>query len=83
MYGCTDANNPLSSRIFTYLLSKIGASFSFKDSRFTIHKSKESTARVALWRELQIPNIFTLEASFYGYDTIEVYLMFHSMSSNK
>lgn len=43
--------------------------FSFESSRFSIHKSKESTARVALWREYRIPNIFTLEASFYGYDT--------------
>ena len=72
IYGCTDPNNPMSSRIFPYLLSKLGTSFSFKESRFSIHKSKESTARVALWRELQLPNIFTLEASFYGYDTDEV-----------
>ena len=26
--------------------------FSFEYSRFSVHKSKESTARVALWREL-------------------------------
>lgn len=45
--------------------------FSFPDCRFSIHKSKESTARVALWREYKIPNIFTLEASFYGYDVKE------------
>jgi len=44
---------------------------SFEDSRFTVHNSKESTARVTLWRELQIDNIFTLEASFFGYDTEE------------
>lgn len=43
--------------------------FSFESSRFTIDRSKESTARVALWREYRIPNIFTLEASFFGYDT--------------
>ena len=42
--------------------------FSFTDSRFSIHSSKEGTARVTLWREYKIPNIFTLEASFYGYD---------------
>jgi hypothetical protein len=27
---------------------------------------KESTARVSMWRELQIPNVFTVEASFCG-----------------
>lgn len=43
--------------------------FSFPDSRFSIHKSKESTARVSLWKEYKIPNVFTLEASFFGYDS--------------
>jgi len=33
-----------------------------------IEKAKESTARVALWKELRLDNIFTLEASFHGYD---------------
>jgi len=49
------------------ILSKISKYFSFEDSRFHIEKSKESTARVALWRELGIDNVFTLEGSFYGY----------------
>ena len=31
-------------------------------------KSKESTARVAMYRELNITNIFTMEASFCGAD---------------
>lgn len=42
--------------------------FSFEYSRFSVHKSKESTARVSLWRELKIPNVFTMEASFCGAD---------------
>jgi hypothetical protein len=33
-----------------------------------MHKSKESTARIAMYRELKIPAIFTLEASFSGAD---------------
>jgi hypothetical protein len=28
---------------------------------------KEKTARISLWKEMRIPNVFTLEASFYGY----------------
>ena len=40
---------------------------SFEDSRFAVQKAKESTARIALWRELGIDNVFTLEGSFYGY----------------
>jgi len=31
-----------------------------------MHRSKEATARVTLFRELKIPCVFTLEASFCG-----------------
>lgn len=33
-----------------------------------MHKSKEATARMAMWKEIKIPSIFTLEASFSGAD---------------
>jgi hypothetical protein len=33
-----------------------------------MHKSKEATARISMWKELKIPNIFTMEASFSGAD---------------
>eukprot|EP01022_Parablepharisma_sp_SALTPOND_P012772 TRINITY_DN165_c0_g1_i1.p1 TRINITY_DN165_c0_g1~~TRINITY_DN165_c0_g1_i1.p1 ORF type:complete len:708 (+),score=63.26 TRINITY_DN165_c0_g1_i1:4323-6446(+) len=58
-------------RLFPYVLSKITPFFSYKDSRFSVHKSKASTARVAMWKELGIPTIYTIEASFYG-PTIEI-----------
>ena len=41
--------------------------FRFFSSKFRIEKSKEKTARVVLWREFNIMNCFTLEASFLGY----------------
>jgi hypothetical protein len=41
--------------------------FRFFSSKFKIEKSKEKTARVVLWREFNIMNCFTLEASFLGY----------------
>jgi hypothetical protein len=48
-------------------MSKIGKPhFSYDYSRFIVQKNKESTARIALWKELKIPNIFTMEASFCG-----------------
>jgi hypothetical protein len=31
-------------------------------------KEKESTARISMYHEIQIPNIFTMEASFCGAD---------------
>ena len=49
-------------------MSKLLDFFSFEYSRFSMHKSKESTQRVTLWRELKIPCVFTLEASFCGAD---------------
>jgi hypothetical protein len=33
-----------------------------------MHKSKEATARIAIFKEVKIPAIFTLEASFSGAD---------------
>ena len=30
---------------------------------------RENTSRITLWRELKIPNVFTLEASFFGKGT--------------
>ena len=31
-----------------------------------MQKSKESTSRITMWRELEIPNVYTMEASFCG-----------------
>ena len=43
--------------------------FCYDYSRFGVQKSKESTARVALYKELlDVPNIFTMESSFAGCD---------------
>ena len=51
------------------MLSKLNDQFSFENSRFGIQKSKEATARIALWKELKnSPCIFTLESSFAGVD---------------
>ena len=33
-----------------------------------MHKSKEATARIAIYKEIKIPAIYTLEASFSGAD---------------
>ena len=40
--------------------------FGFEDCNFTVQKSKESAARVVMWKEFQLVNSFTLEASFLG-----------------
>ena len=52
MYGCHNPKFPEETRIFPYLLSKISKFFSFESSRFGIQKTKESTARISLYKEL-------------------------------
>ena len=40
--------------------------FSYEDCCFEVQKSREATARVVMWREFNLINSFTLEASFCG-----------------
>ena len=68
MYGNNFEQRPHATRVFPFIMSKLLDFFSFEYSRFSVHKSKEATARVTLWRELKIPNVFTMEASFCGAD---------------
>lgn len=68
MYGNTIKDTPHATRVFPYIMSKLCDFFSFEQSRFSISRSKESTARVAMYRELNVTNIFTMEASFCGAD---------------
>ena len=71
MYGCNNSKAPEETRVFPYLLSKINPYFSFEESRFGIQKSKESTARISLYKELRTcPNIFTMESTFSGLDRV-------------
>ena len=38
--------------------------FSFDDCSFMVHKSKESCGRIVMWREFNLINSYTCEASF-------------------
>lgn len=66
LYGCNYINMPHRCKLFPYYLSKNSNFISFTDCRFSIHKNKEKTLRVALFRELKIPTVFTIEISFCG-----------------
>mmetsp|Transcript_13726 Transcript_13726/g.18739 ORF Transcript_13726/g.18739 Transcript_13726/m.18739 type:complete len:190 (+) Transcript_13726:1012-1581(+) len=69
MYGCNNKQNPGECRIFPFILGKMNKYFCYEYSRFGVQKSKEATARVALYKELKnVPNIFTMESSFAGVD---------------
>lgn len=69
MYGNNISENPEAARVFPFLMSKIAQpNFSYDYSKFNICRTKEHTARIAMWRDLgnKNPNIYTLEASFCG-----------------
>ena len=68
MYGNNIKETPNATRVFPYIMSKLCDFFSFEQSRFSMSKYKESTARIAMFNEIGIPNIFTMEASFCGAD---------------
>lgn len=61
------------AQLFTYILAHTscqstdsGISVSFKDSNFSVRKSKKATARVVVWNECEVMNSITIEASFCG-----------------
>ena len=59
IYGCDnskDATKQLRERVLPRLLWENGTTFSFDDCNFTVQKSKESTARVVMWREMGLMN---------------------------
>ncbi len=66
IYGNPIKEEPKSSKVFPMILSKISDAFSYEQSKFKLNKNKYGTARINLFHELSIPNIFTIEASFYG-----------------
>ena len=70
-YGCDSRHDPRPDRryqemIFPRLLWRNSSVFSFSDCSFKVQRSKESTARVVVRKELGIINSFTLEASLAG-----------------
>lgn len=68
IYGCNVPESPQACKLFPFILSKISPIFSYQYSRFGVQKSKESTMRVALFKDLKIPQIYTMESSFCGPD---------------
>lgn len=57
----------LKMRVLPKLMSEQSELFRFYSCKFRIQRSKERTARVVLWREFNIMNCYTLEASFHGF----------------
>jgi len=59
-------NQRIFARTFPRVLCNSSKYFSFRDCCFSIDKSKSGTGRVVGWRDLGIPCVYTIEASFCG-----------------
>jgi hypothetical protein len=81
MYGCNVPSAPEDTRLYPFILSRLCPFFVFGHSRFGNQKSKEATARVAMYNELKIPAIYTMESSFCGNDT-GPYANYHFSTDN-
>lgn len=53
-------------KIFPWLLNRNCQDFNYNTCQFGIHKSKEATGRVVVFKEFAILNSYTLECSFCG-----------------
>lgn len=69
MYGCESRQDPESTRIFPFILSKISPLFDFVETKFSVSFAKEATARIALFKDLKnVPLVYTMESTFSGFD---------------
>ncbi|GBP39968.1 hypothetical protein EVAR_39196_1 [Eumeta japonica] len=50
------------------LMHRDSPAFSLASCSFRVERERESTARVAVWRQLGVARSYTMEASFCGFD---------------
>eukprot|EP00826_Nyctotherus_ovalis_P047985 TRINITY_DN560_c0_g5_i2.p1 TRINITY_DN560_c0_g5~~TRINITY_DN560_c0_g5_i2.p1 ORF type:complete len:555 (+),score=127.52 TRINITY_DN560_c0_g5_i2:321-1985(+) len=74
MYGCSWGvsesewlEKSAGVRLVPLLMAQMNSKFSYALSRFSMEKSKESTARIVVFKEFGVKNSYTCEASFLGY----------------
>ena len=65
-YGNNDSNDIKYCKYFPFVCGKISDIILFNKSYFSMPKFKKGTARINLFNELNIENIFTLETSYFG-----------------
>lgn len=66
MYGCNLPDNPGKTREYPLLLSKLSPNFDYHSCSFHMQRSKESTLRISMFKEVEIPYVYTMESSFCG-----------------
>ncbi|KAG9337194.1 hypothetical protein JZ751_029674 [Albula glossodonta] len=83
MYGCSiketvwqtnvnatscELQEDLGYRTLPKILSQVAPAFSMSSCSFVVEKSKESTARVVVWREIGVQKSYTMESTLCGCD---------------
>ncbi|XP_015217670.1 cytosolic carboxypeptidase 1 isoform X2 [Lepisosteus oculatus] len=83
MYGCSiketvwqtnvsasscELQEDLGYRTLPKILSQIAPAFCMSSCSFVVEKSKESTARVVVWREIGVQKSYTMESTLCGCD---------------
>ncbi|KAK0145927.1 Cytosolic carboxypeptidase 1 [Merluccius polli] len=83
MYGCSvketvwqsnistsscDLHEDLGYRTLPKILSQMAPAFSMASCSFVVERSKESTARVVVWREIGVQRSYTMESTLCGCD---------------
>jgi murein tripeptide amidase MpaA len=72
MYGCNLPEAPEITRCIPFIISKYSPYFFYPYCSFRMQKAKESTMRITLFKEIKVPLVYTLEASFFGGDFVRV-----------
>jgi len=68
MYGCSGKDVNKRELVFPILMKNRCQVFSYKDCCFAVQKDREGSARIALWKDFNLINCYTLEVSFCGAD---------------
>ncbi|XP_060741894.1 cytosolic carboxypeptidase 4 isoform X1 [Tachysurus vachellii] len=81
LYGCSvketlwQSGSPINTaslkedpgyRTIAKTLDRIAPAFSFNNCNFLVEKSRASTARVVVWREMEVLRSYTMESTFNG-----------------
>lgn len=72
-YGNSFLNNKMATRKYPMMVCKKDNRFCYENSRFS--SCNPSSARQVLFDTLQIPLVYTVESSFYGYKKNEIQIV--------
>ncbi|XP_078049658.1 cytosolic carboxypeptidase 1 isoform X2 [Augochlora pura] len=61
-------DQPVQYLMLPHLIQRISPAFALPLCSFKVERNKESTARVAIWRQLGVSRSYTMETSFCGCD---------------